>query len=291
MLAGRYGQWLAGNPDIDLHDLCWSAATRRQHHPYRLAVSAQSTAGLAEDLNAYAAGTAAHLVPGRVAGTTQAPVFVFTGMGPQWWGMGRELLAEEPLFRQIADECDRIFTRLAGWSILAEMQRPEAESRMAETAIAQSANFIVQVGLAALLRRAGVEPAAIVGHSVGEVAAACVSGALSLEDAVRVSYHRGRLQQRMAGQGRMLAAELTESEAADLIARHGPGKVSLGAINSPASLTLSGDGPTLEAIAAELGSRGMFCRFLRVELAYHSRSEEHTSELHHNPASRMPSSA
>ena len=116
-----------------------------------------------------------HITAGACELRDHRPVFVFTGMGPQWWGMGRELLQTEPVFRRVAEECDAIFQRLAGWSILAEMKADETSSRISETQIAQPANFIVQAGLAALWRDRGVEPAAIVGHSVGEVSAAFVS--------------------------------------------------------------------------------------------------------------------
>lgn len=268
-LSGRYGDFLAGLPEEALPDVCHSAALRRAQHPWRLAIHAENGAALLRHLTEHAQGGGAFLIQGRAA-ARQQPVFVFTGMGPQWWGMGRELLEREPVFRREAEAADAVFRRLAGWSILEEMRRPEAESQMGRTAIAQSANFVLQAALAALLRSWGVEPAAIVGHSVGEVSAAYVSGALDLEQAVTVSYHRGRLQQSMAGRGRMLAAAVSEERARELVARHGEEQVSIGAVNSPAALTLAGEAAALEAIAAELEAEEVFHRFLRVELAYHS---------------------
>ncbi len=199
----------------------------------------------------------------------QRPVFVFSGMGPQWWAMGRGLLRDEPVFRDFAERCDALFSALAGWSVLAEMTRDEADSRVTETQIAQPANFIVQAGLAALWRSWGVEPAAVIGHSVGEVSAAYISGALSLEDAVRVSYHRSRVQKKAAGQGTMLAVELSEADAAPFLLAH-HGAVSLAAANGPTSLTLAGDEANLQAIADALTEKGVFNRFLQVEMAYHS---------------------
>lgn len=105
-------------------------------------------------------------------------------MGPQWWAMGRELYQQEPVFRNEVDQCDAVFKKIAGWSILDEMLADEPVSRMSDTTIAQTSNFVIQTGLVALWRSLGVEPAAIVGHSVGEVTAAYVAGVLTLEEAI-----------------------------------------------------------------------------------------------------------
>nr|VFK37846.1 MAG: Zinc-binding dehydrogenase [Candidatus Kentron sp. TC] len=271
-LAGRYHRFLVENPSIDLGDICWSATTRRTHHHFRLAVVGKDRAALLDRLALFAEGKGAHLSNGRLSQgqEPEKPVFVFTGMGPQWWAMGRELLANEPAYREIAERCDAIFQEIAGCSILEEMGRDEQDSRITRTHIAQPANFVLQVALVDLWQSKGITPSAIVGHSVGEVSAAYASGALSLEDALAVSYHRSRLQRTVAGQGRMLAMGLSEEEAEALLGKYGRGKISFGAINSPASLTLSGDGETLEKVAEELETREVFNRFLQVELAYHS---------------------
>lgn len=124
-------------------------------------------------------------------------VFVCTGMGPQWWAMGRELINQE-IFRQTLEECDAIFKRYFGWSLLTELKRDENQSRIGETQVAQPTTFALQAALAALLKSWGIKPDAVVGHSVGEIAAAYIAGALSLEDALLVGYHRSRLQQTLA---------------------------------------------------------------------------------------------
>ena len=141
-------------------------------------------------------------------------------------------------------------------------------SRMGETQVAQPANFALQVGLTALWEAWGINPDVVMGHSVGEIAAAYVSGALSLEDALLVVYHRSRLQQQVAGQGTMLAVGLSEQEANKLLAEYA--RVSLAAINSPSSVTLAGEAQVLQEIAAELEDTWIFNRFLDVEVAYHS---------------------
>lgn len=254
-----------------LRDVCRSAALRKDHHPHRLAVVASSRELLTERLQAYLdPARSADLMSGRTAtGGPQGIGFVFSGMGPQWWGMGRELLAEEPRFRDVILECDEWLRSHGGWSLLGEFEATEARSRMTLTEVAQPANFALQVGLARLLESWGVCPTAIVGHSIGEVAAAHVAGALSLEDGLAVSYHRSRLQQRTAGLGTLLAVGRSEQELASLLTAHA-GRVSIAAINGPNSVTLSGERASLEAIEERMNEEQAFSRFLRVDVPYHS---------------------
>src|SRR5688572_18572961 len=143
---------------------------------------------------------------------------------------------------------------------------------MNQTEIAQPAIFAVQVAIAALLQSWGVEPSAVIGHSVGEVAAAHVAGVLDLESAVRVVYHRARLMQGATGLGRMAAVGLSPAAAQEVIAAH-PG-VSLAAINGPRSVTLSGLPASIEAIVQRLQAEQTFCRVLPVDYAFHSEQME-----------------
>lgn len=275
-LAKRYDAMLSDGSSevIALHDLCYSAALRRGHQDQRLALVADTRENMVLQLRSFVEnGVGAGMVAGAAAHKQQKPVFVLTGMGPQWWSMGRELLATEPVFQRTAEACDVIFKRLSGWSILAEMQADETTSRIAETQIAQPANFFIQVGLAALWRSWGVEPAAVVGHSVGEVSAAYIAGVLSLEDALRVSYHRSRIQKKAAGIGTMLAVGLSAAETEIYLAQH-PGKLSLAAANGPTTVTLAGDTEILQQVAGQLQERKIFNRFLNVEVAYHSHTME-----------------
>ncbi|AMP07573.1 type I polyketide synthase [Collimonas pratensis] len=271
-LAQSYhAQMTAGT--ASLHDLCFSAALRRGHQDQRLALVADTQDNMLAQLRQFIDNGSAGMAVGAAANKGQKPVFVLTGMGPQWWAMGRELLAGEPVFRRVAEECDLIFKRLSGWSILDEMLRDEASSRIAETQIAQPANFVVQAGLAALWRSWGVEPAAVVGHSVGEVSAAYIAGVLDLEDALLVSYHRSRIQRKAAGIGTMLAVGLSAAAAAPYLAEH-PGLISLAAANGPTAVTLSGDTEVLQRVAEQMRELKIFHRFLAVEVAYHSHTME-----------------
>lgn len=207
-----------------------------------------------------------------IAEVAAKPVFVFTGMGPQWWAMGQELLEHEPVFRKTAEQCDAIFQRLAGWSILAEMSANEDQSQITSAHLAQPANFILQAGLTALWREWGVEPAAAIGHSQGEVAAAYAAGVLDLQDAVRVSYHLGRLLKGRASKGAMLAVGLNQKQLQGVLASDE--RVCIAAVNSPSAVTLAGEPAALEQIASRLTAQKIFNRFLHVDVAYHSHHME-----------------
>lgn len=269
-LAASYADFIKNNTKITLRDFAYSTVFRRSRHHYRLTVPVQGMEQLVEQLEAYARG---EILPGMAdnQGSVEQspqPVFVCTGMGPQWWGMGQQLYEKEAVYRETVQECDAVFQKIAGWSILDEMNKDKASSQMEKTAIAQPANFVIQAGLFALWQSWGVQPAAIVGHSVGEVAAAYLSGALNLEDAMLVSFHRSRLQQTTAGRGKMLAIGLPETQATDLI--DGIENVSIAAINSPSAVTLAGEKSALLKVADKCSKQGIFNKMLQVEVAYHS---------------------
>ncbi|MGH9135410.1 MAG: SDR family NAD(P)-dependent oxidoreductase, partial [Ilumatobacteraceae bacterium] len=225
----------------------------------------------AEQLRRFAAGEAAPLVASgtRPRGGSARVGFVFSGQGPQWAQMGRELSEREPVFRDTIADIDARFSRLAGWSIAEAIAEPEETTRLNDTEVAQPAIFTVQVALAALWESWGITPEAVVGHSIGELAALHVAGVLTLDDAIRIVWHRGRIMQRATGHGRMVSVGLTPDEAGLLAAEIGP-DVSLAVVNSPRSVVLAG---TTEAIArakAELDSRGVSHRDLPVTYAFHS---------------------
>jgi acyl transferase domain-containing protein/thioesterase domain-containing protein/acyl carrier protein len=269
-LAMAYKDFLT-TEDFTLSDICYTASLRRGHHNYRLAVVADSHKELAANLEAFLAEetrlgmSSGSLVPGK----SPKLAFVFSGMGQQWWAMGRTLLEEEPVFRKVIEQCDALLRQYADWSLWDELTASEEHSRINETQIAQCAIFAVQVALSALWRHWGIIPEAIVGHSVGEVAAAHVAGVLSLEDAIRVIFHRSRLQATTAGLGKMLAVGLSKEEADRVLVGYSE-DVSLAAINSLQSVTLAGKASALEEIAKSLELQEIFCQFLRVEVPYHS---------------------
>lgn len=273
-LAETWQRFLTMSPEKP-GDLCYTAAQRRQHHDHRLAVvgrTAQEFADRLADLLAEQRCTEsapAHAArrPAKVAAARV--VFVFSGQGPQWHAMGRELLAGEPVFRAALEDCDRLLRPLAGWSLLDELAAPQERSRLDETVVAQPALFALQVGVAALLKSWGVEPAAVLGHSVGEIAALHVAGVLTLEQAVHVVWHRGRIMQAATGQGAMAAVGIDAGQAADLLRPYGE-RLSLAAVNAPQSVVLSGDADALAQAMAELAARGISHQRLPVRYAFHS---------------------
>jgi acyl transferase domain-containing protein/NADPH:quinone reductase-like Zn-dependent oxidoreductase/SAM-dependent methyltransferase/acyl carrier protein len=285
--ALRLSAWLDrrskanGNAPV-LPDLAYTLGARRNHHPYRLTLVSRSIGELVQELNAHVAReqdskartafTPRRTPPVRVA-------FVMSGQGPQWAGMGRELIQNELVFRQTIELCDALMRPWGRFSLMEELARTEERSQMHRTEIAQPAIFAMQVALAELWKSWGVQPAALVGHSVGEVAAACVAGVLSLEEATRVIVLRARFMDDCArGEGTMLAIGVGEEAARALIDRHDR-KVTIAAFNGPRSLTIAGRRCSLEAMAGELELDGVFARFVQVDHPFHHPLMQPASEV------------
>jgi len=261
---------LLQNPAIDLWSVCAAAATRRSHLQHRLCFVAATRKELLNRLEASLAGeTSPAMISGQAAANA-GPVFVFSGQGSQWWAMGRQLMARSQPFRNKIEECDVLFHELGNWSVVEELSRDQNSSRMEHTGIAQPAIFALQVALAALWGSYGVRPSAVVGHSVGEVAAAHVAGILTQREAARIVFHRGRSMGSAPDTGRMLAASLSATQARQIAAEY-PGQVVVAAYNSANSVTFSGEPAPLDRIAQTLDQRGIFNRFLQVNYAFHSR--------------------
>ena len=207
--ALRLGEWLDAKEKSNglspvLPDLTYTLGARRNHHQHRLTIVGRSPAEIVGELSRYASEEAAPKV--RTAFTPRREqairvAFVFSGQGPQWWGMGRELFEHEPVFQRIVTACDTTMRR-AGFRLLDELRREENASQLHRTAVAQPAIFAMQVALAELWKSWGVLPAAVVGHSVGEIAAACVAGILNLEHAARLIVLRARFMDRLRTRGR-----------------------------------------------------------------------------------------
>ncbi|MGI9181140.1 MAG: type I polyketide synthase, partial [Longimicrobiaceae bacterium] len=286
--ARSYRELLAGEA-LPLADVCYTAAARRSHHPHRLAAVGDTPEEMAGALAAYLAGDRCDAAARGHADpdARRRLVFVFSGQGSQWPGMGRSLLEQELVFREKLAACDALLRPLAGWSLLAELAAPAERSRLDETEVTQPVLFAMQVALAELWRSRGIVPDAVVGHSAGEVAAAHVAGALDLEQAIRVIHHRGRVMQPASGAGRMAAVGLSRSGAEAFLADRAG--VSLAAVNGPSSAVLSGEVEAVEAAVAELTERGVFARVLPVSLASHSVQMEPLSiELVRSLASLSP---
>ncbi|MCZ7431310.1 type I polyketide synthase [Streptomyces sp. WMMC1477] len=272
-LAARYRELLAEPAEnLRLADVCHSAALRREAHEHRLACVGSTPDELRAALAAHTAGEPhPGLVDGRIRpGRVHRTAFVFSGQGPRWWPLAAELLENEPIFHDTLDRCDALLRRHVDWSLLDELLAAPDASRLGESDVCQPALCAVQIALATLWRSWGVEPDAVVGHSVGEIAAAHVAGALDLGTALRVALHRGRVIRSATG-GRMAVAALSREAAAAWPDRLGLDGVSLAASNGPTSTVFSGDAEGIATLAERLQEAGHFCRVLEsVDFASHS---------------------
>ncbi len=260
-----------GSTQASVDDIRFSAATRRTHHAHRLAIATDSKESLSENLTAFLRDESRAGMSYSEQQWKEKPKvgFIFSGQGPQWYAMGQQLIASSPLFRDTILKIEKIFSRIADWSLLEEMSKSENESRISDTRIAQPSIMAIQIALTELWKSWGVTPDGCVGHSIGEVAAAYASGALILEQAVEVIYHRSRGQNKATDKGKMLAVALTAADAEKVIKGY-EDRISIAAINGPEMLTLSGDTKPLEIIAEQLDKQDIFHRFLKVNVPFHS---------------------
>ncbi|NQY11876.1 MAG: acyltransferase domain-containing protein [Flavobacteriales bacterium] len=271
ILAENYIEFLKNaDTKASFNEICATAALRRTHHGIRLSVIASSKPELAKFLSDWLNGDSlVEVSEGKINGEKSKIAFVFSGQGPQWFAMGRELLKSDEGFKATIMKIDKLLSKHADWSLFKELSKPENQSRIAETNVAQPLLFAVQVALYEKWKAIGVEPDAVLGHSIGEIGAAYASGAITLEQAVKVVYHRSRLQSEIAGTGKMLAVALTLEEAQELI-QGKESKVAIGAVNAPAMLTLSGNADTIVEIAKDLKERNIFNRMLVANVPFHS---------------------
>ncbi len=264
-MAASYAARISG--EFDIADVCYTASVRRAHYSHRLALTGTTAGEMARELEVFARGELSPAVVTGVAqpGGTYPIVFVFSGHGGQWPGMALDLIASEPVFRASIDES-------------AEAMRPYLDVHAAlrspdRIGLIQPALFAVQVALAALFRSWGIVPAAVLGHSCGEVAAAYVAGLLTLQDAVHVICSRSSLLDRIAGRGGMALVELSESEAGEMIAGD-TDHLSIGALNGPRTTVIAGDPEALNTLLARIAERGVFGRRVDIDFAAHSPQVE-----------------
>ena len=269
-LARRWRAFVPVLSDEAWPDVVHTAARRRAHLDERLALVARSPAELAERLDDYLSnGSGAGVAVGtRVPGLRRKVVFVFPGQGSQWRGMGRALLESEPAFADTIARCERAFAPYVDWSLRAELTSSAANAFERIDAL-QPLLLAVELAIAETWRAYGVEPDVVIGHSMGEVAAACFAGALTLDDAARIICQRSRLLAGISGRGAMLAVELSLDDARSAI-RNQEGRVSVAACNGPRAIVLSGEQSALSEVVEQLERSGVFYRWVKVDVASHS---------------------
>jgi acyl transferase domain-containing protein/acyl carrier protein len=271
-LAQAYQQFLltAENESTELVDICYTASVRRTHHDYRLALVARSRAEMAERLKHYQEEVETSGARRCTSNLQHKPVFVFPGQGSQWFGMGRRLLEQEPVFRDALERCEQAMRPYTDWSLLDILtSNDEAHSGWKEIDRIQPAIFAIQVALSALWQSWGIVPDAVVGHSMGEVAAAHVAGILSLDDAARIICRRSTLLRRVSGQGAMAVVGLTLPQAQQVLADY-KDHLAIAVSNSQTSTVLSGDRLALEELLATLQKQKVPCHLIQVDVASHS---------------------
>jgi len=275
-LAGAYADHLASA--VDVYDLAWCAAHRRDWLEERLALRVDDRQAALQALRRYAeGGETAGLVVEAAPATVGKLAFIYAGNGSQWAGMGQMLLAESPRFRQLIEELEAPVMARSGISLIGELQ-VAGNSRMDDTSVAQPTLFALQYALTVLLREQGVVADFAAGHSVGEIAAAWAAGALSRDEAVRVICARSAAQALTRGAGRMAAVAMSEADLRALLAEHGLDKVEIAGINSPQNLTVSGPLAALEELSPLLRARGAAFRLLDLDYAFHSTAMDPTRQ-------------
>lgn len=268
--------YLESNPGLDLGDVAHTLAVRRTRLDHQLSVVGDDGHDLVAALRGFAQQSyhpnAFHTQPGRGENDI---AFVFSGQGAQWWAMGRELFAREPVYRAVIEQCDRELAPHTGWSLNDLLMAEEAESMLGETCYAQPALFALQVGVARLLESMGVVPDVVVGHSLGEVAAAHIAGALTLAEACKLIAIRAELMQEATGKGLMASVELGRAELADLLVPYGDA-LTVAASNGPTTTVVSGDADALRGFLETLQKRNVTAVLLPVNYAFHSAQMEPT---------------
>ena len=267
--AGRLADWVRARDDVALPDLAYTLARRRAHRPVRTAVIASDQPGLAEALRKVAEGISPYDTPYAPAlgRDDRGPVWVFSGQGSQWAGMGAELLATEPAFAATVAQAEPVILRECGFSVTEAMSAPEAVTGQDRI---QPTLFTMQVALAATMTAHGVRPGAVIGHSVGEAAAAVVAGALSLEDGLRIVCCRSQLMSRVAGNGATASVQLPAQQVLSELAIRGKNDVVVAVVASPESTVIAGATATVRELVSAWEQRDVMAREIPTDVAFHS---------------------
>jgi acyl transferase domain-containing protein len=274
-LAQSYADLLSADAAAALHNVCWNAATRRTTLDHRAVFVAGDRIAMADALRRYASGEAAAAEGVARADVSPKIAFVLPGQGAQWVGMARELIAREPAFRAALERCDKAARRFVDWSIMEQLAAdPDSEAfLLSRIDVIQPVLVALGIAYAELLRTVGVEPDAVVGHSMGEVAAACIAGALDLDPAMQVVCSRSALMRRVSGRGAMALVDLPMTELDGRLAGVRD-RVSVAASNGPRSSVISGAPEAVAEVMADLERDGVFCRLVKVDVASHSPQME-----------------
>ena len=272
-MISRYQDFLQSDNNIRVEALCFTANVGRSHFNHRLAIQTNSIEQLQKKLRSLSSGSKAiGVIKAQISHKKPPEVtFLFTGQGSQYIDMGRQLYESQPTFRKAIERCDAILRPVLDCSLISALypHNDERDSALLDrTAYTQPALFSVEYALAQLWQSWGIEPDVVLGHSVGEYAAACIAGVFSLEDGLTLIAERGRLMQALPAGGQMLSVLASVSQVEELIAPYE--QMAIAAINGPQSVVVSGDGEEVEAIARQLQAQDIKHKKLTVSHAFHS---------------------
>jgi malonyl CoA-acyl carrier protein transacylase len=276
-LAQRYAAFSETNPTASIADICFTVNTGRSHFDHRLAVVAESTLHLREQLDAFAARReTVGLFTGQLTNRKRPKIaFLFTGQGSQYIDMGRQLYDTQPTFRKTLDRCDEILRPYLEKPLLSVLYldlnaaEENTQSKIDETAYTQPALFAIEYALYQLWKSWGIEPAVVMGHSVGEYVAATVAGVFSLEDGLKLIAKRAARMQALPKNGKMVAVFADEARVNSAIQLYAQ-NVAIAAINAPENIVISGKLNAIEAVSASLRAEGIKTKSLQVSHAFHS---------------------
>ncbi|MFD9734914.1 SDR family NAD(P)-dependent oxidoreductase [Umezawaea sp. NPDC059074] len=269
--AAQFRDHLAANPDVSVADLGYSLATTRARFPHRAVVIGRERADFA--LDALADGEVSADVVEGVADVRGKIAFVFPGQGSQWVGMALELLDDNEVFRTRMAECETALSSYVDWSLIDVLREEDGAPGFDRVDVVQPALWAVMVSLAQVWRSYGVTPAAVVGSSQGEIAAACVAGALSLDDAARVVALRSQALGALSGLGGMVSVALPSAKTRELLTRW-DGRISVATVNGPRATVVSGDNDALDELVAACDADGVRAKRIAVDYASHSAHVE-----------------
>jgi acyl transferase domain-containing protein len=293
--AERYARYIAEHTDAAIGDICFTANTGRSHFNHRLAIISECSEQAKERLSAFSDGKqAGGVVTGHLTNKKPKLVFLFTGQGAQYVGMGRQLYETQPVFREVIERCDAYLNKTGlspykdksllevlypkgiessqtsgGNPLAIRNLQPEDRGLLDETVYAQPALFAMEYALAELWKSWGVEPDVVLGHSLGEYIAACVAGVFSLEDALKLIVNRARLMQELSPEGEMLTVFADEVKVNEVIKAHSE-KVSIAAVNGPEIILVSGAKDAIRAMEEALKTKRIRTIKVNISRAFHS---------------------
>ena len=284
-MAENYSKWIQLKcKDMDttfVEDLCYSLNERRSQFPHRLAVPFESISEASKSLADYAVDSMGweNLVSyGEVKSPDTNLVFMFGGQGSQWFAMGRQLIQSEAVFKEVILTIDTLIRDFGNtWSLIDELMASEDKSRITDNSIAQPATFAIQYATAQLLMSWRIYPSAVLGHSLGEFAAACVAGIVTLKEAVHLVLTRSTLQDQCPNNGGMAALGMSDEKAkALLVTLKLSDTLDIAAVNDAESVTVSGDSQSIETLGQHLAmnAKDIFWRVLGTKRAFHSSHME-----------------